>query len=47
MQTFEDQFWDHLDNFMELSQENPTLLVDCLRIVELQVACLTLLSPFF
>ncbi|GAX84704.1 hypothetical protein CEUSTIGMA_g12126.t1 [Chlamydomonas eustigma] len=36
MQTFEEQLWDHLDNFLELSQENPTLLVDCLRIVELQ-----------
>ena len=41
MEAFEAQLWGHLDNFMELGQDSPTLLVDCLRIVELQVGRLS------
>ena len=41
MAAFEEQLWGHFDNFMDLGQDNPTLLVDCLRIVELQVWSLT------
>lgn len=37
MVAFEEQLWSHLDNFLELSGSNPTLLVDCLRVIELQV----------
>lgn len=37
MVAFEKQLWSHLDNFLELSGSNPTLLVDCLRVIELQV----------
>ena len=37
MAMFEERLWGHLDSFMELGQDNPTVLVDCLRIVELQV----------
>lgn len=38
MAIFEEKLWGHFDNFMELGQDSPTVLVDCLRIVELQVS---------
>ena len=37
MADFEALLWGHLENYEELAQENPTLLVDCLRVIELQV----------
>jgi hypothetical protein len=37
MAEFEALFWEHLAGFEDLAKENPTLLVDCLRIIEIQV----------
>lgn len=37
MKEFEARLWEALDDYVELSQSNPTLLVDCCRVIELQV----------
>lgn len=37
MADFEALLWDQLAEFEDLAQNNPTLLVDCLRVIELQV----------
>ena len=33
---FEERLWSHIDNFLDLSESNPTLIVDCMRVIELQ-----------
>lgn len=37
MDDFEALLWEHLSDYERLAQDNPTLLVDCLRVIELQV----------
>ncbi|KAJ9533070.1 hypothetical protein QJQ45_018170 [Haematococcus lacustris] len=36
MAQFEEVLWAYLEQYEELAQDNPTLLVDCLRIMEIQ-----------